>query len=45
VVESVIPLIKDEDEFVRRAAFEIIKATKDPRTFNNLIKSMNDSAR
>jgi HEAT repeat protein len=43
VVESIIPLIKNIDEFARRAAIEIINATKDPRTFKNLIESINDS--
>ena len=44
MVESVVPLIKDEDKLVRRAGIEIINATKDPRTFNNSIKLTNDSA-
>ncbi|MBA2490893.1 MAG: HEAT repeat domain-containing protein, partial [Gammaproteobacteria bacterium] len=40
VVESIVALIKDEDEFVRRAAIEIVNATKDPAMFDHLLVSL-----
>ena len=40
VVQAVIQLIKDDDEFIRRSAIEIINATKDESTFDALVQSL-----
>jgi serine/threonine-protein kinase len=43
VVDSVVALIRDEDEEIRRTAIEILNATKDERAVDHLISATNDT--
>jgi serine/threonine-protein kinase len=42
-VDAVLELIRDDDESIRRAAIEILNATKDERAFDHLVSALEDS--